>query len=351
MVRSVAATMMLGAGVLAVMAAAPAVAADPTGSPGPSMVPVATRLQATIPVEGSPDWPVVAFGSVWVLAPDLPLHGVGTPMLVRIDPATNTVVSTIELPDRLCQGIVATDDAIWACAKDALVRVDPTTDAITDLVPVKGATGGYRLAWGDGSVWSFGSTTFNADTVVRLDPATGTVTTYPLPATAGGMAYAFDALWVTIPDQGLVSRLDPATGDLTPVIAGPTGVAQIVAGEADLWVSLYGEPLSMYPSDGAAVAVAGDPQVARVATDGTLRALIPIGASGRGGVDLAADGPDVLVRNTSPWLARIDGATNAVVDQVTSEPDIDPIQGPLALGFDSIWTVNIEQNAVYRLAP
>ena len=106
-----------------------------------------------------PDWPLAAFGSIWVLAPDLPLHiDGGKPNLVRIDPATNEIVATIELPDRLCQGFVASDDAIWVCAADALVRVDPATNEITGTVPIKGAQAFYRPAFGGGMVWALGST-------------------------------------------------------------------------------------------------------------------------------------------------------------------------------------------------
>src|SRR3954468_382489 len=77
----------------------PALAADAAGSPPPSAQPVSQVLEATIPVPGSPDWPIAPFGSIWVLAPDLPMRqGTGTPNLVRIDPATDEVAATIELP-------------------------------------------------------------------------------------------------------------------------------------------------------------------------------------------------------------------------------------------------------------
>jgi hypothetical protein len=133
----------------------PAVQATPTptevDSPSPSQVEIqlTDRLEAEITVPGSPDRIEGAFGSIWVLAPDLPLIDPSqTPNLVRIDPATNEVVATIPVPDRLCQGFVASDDAIWVCAADALMRVDPDTNTITDRVPITGAQAFYKPAFG-----------------------------------------------------------------------------------------------------------------------------------------------------------------------------------------------------------
>ncbi|HET9666229.1 MAG TPA: hypothetical protein VFP09_05720 [Desertimonas sp.] len=127
----------------------PSVTASATATSSPAAseagTPLADRLEAEIAVEGSPDWPLAAFNSIWVLAPDLPLvDDSATPNLIRIDPATNEVTATIPLPDRLCQGFTASEDAIWACAADALIRIDPATNEITDTVPVTGAQYAYR---------------------------------------------------------------------------------------------------------------------------------------------------------------------------------------------------------------
>jgi len=76
--------------------------ASASPAPGDAGTPFADRLEAEIAVEGSPDWPLIAFDSVWVVAPDLPLiDDSATPNLIRIDPATNEVAATIPLPDDL----------------------------------------------------------------------------------------------------------------------------------------------------------------------------------------------------------------------------------------------------------
>ena len=325
-------------------AASPA-AASPSAavvSPSPSdlATPLAERLEAEIAVPGSPDWPLAAFGSIWVLAPDLPIRsGEGTPNLVRIDPSTNEVSATIELPDRLCQGFVASDDAIWVCAADALIRVDPATNGITDTVPIKGAQAFYRPAFGGGMVWALGSTSMVGDTVIRLDPATSETTSFPVPGSVGGLAFGFDALWLAMPGEGTVVRLDPATGAAEVIASGLVSPKSIVAGTDSLWVSLHGGSEDQ--------AQPGDPQVARIGpSNGEVLAEIEIGGSPQFGVELWPDADGVLVRSTAPWLARIDEATNEVVDRVVSEP---AIQGAVTTGFGSIWTINIERDVVYRV--
>ena len=322
------------------VASASAVVDDP--APIDAGVPLAERLEAEIAVPGSPDWPLAAFDSIWVLAPDLPTKtGSGAPNLVRIDPATNEIAATIELPDRLCQGIVASDDAIWACAVDGLVRVDPATNKVSGTVPIKGAQAFYRPAFGGGFVWALGSTSMVGDTVIRLDPATEKTTSFPVSGSVGGMAYGFDALWLAMPGQGTVLRLDPATGETTELATGLVSPKSIAVGTDSLWVALHG--------GGEDQARPGDPQVARIdPATGEVIAEIEVGGSPQLGVELWADADGVLVRSTTPWLARIDESTNQVVDPVTTEL---AIQGPLTVGFGSIWTVNIERDVVYRIKP
>ena len=315
-------------------------AASPT--PGDAATPLAERLEAEIAVPGSPDWPLAAFGSIWVLAPDLPTKtGTGTPNLVRIDPSTNEIAATIELPDRLCQGFTASDDAIWVCAAEALIRVDPATNEITDTVPIKGAQAFYRPAFGDGMVWALGSTSRMGDTVIRLDPATRETTSFPVPGSVGGLTYGFDALWLAMPGEGTVVRLDPASGATEVIASGLVSPRTIVAGTDSLWVSLHGGSEDQ--------AQPGDAQVARIdPTSGEVLAEIEVGGSPQFGVELWADADGLLVRSTTPWLARIDEATNEVVDPVVSK---EAIQGPVTTGFGSIWTINIERDVVYRVKP
>jgi streptogramin lyase len=323
----------------------PPAAASPDQSAAPTVASttLAERLQAEIPVAGAPDWPQAAFDSIWVLAPDLPIRGGGgSPSLVRIDPTTNAIAATIELPDRLCQGFVASDDAMWVCSTDGLVRVDPSTNDITTSVAIEGLSRTfYQPAFGGGAVWALGSTASASDTVIRLDLATETSTSQPLSAPIGGLAYGFDALWLTLTREGSLVRLDPDTGESEVMAEGLAAPAAVAVGSDSLWVALHGDPEEM--------ARPGDTQLVRVdPSTGDIRAEFAVGGSPQGGVLVWAGEGGVLVRSTSPWLVRIDEVTNDIVDTILAEP---PIQGPVTTGFGSIWTVNVERDVVYRVAP
>jgi hypothetical protein len=318
----------------------PAATSSPAASdPG---TPLADRLEAEILVEGSPDWPLAAFDSIWVVAPDLPLvDDSATPNLIRIDPATNEVAATIPLPDRLCQGFTASEDAIWACSADGLVRIDPDTDAITDTVPIRGGQAFYRPAAGAGMVWFLGSGGFASDTVVGLDPGAKATRTYQQSGSVGGMTYGFDALWLTIPGEGAVAKFDPVTEETEIVTTDLPNPKGIVAGPDSLWVSLHGA------NDD--VAAPGDTQLVRIDPEsGAVTAEFEIGGSPQTGVEAWAGEEAVYVRSTTPWMVRIDPATNEIVETITSDQ---AVQGPLTVAFDSIWTVNLEHDNVFRVTP
>ena len=285
--------------------------ATPSPATSDTGIPLADRLAAEIAVEGSPDWPLAAFDSIWVLAPDLPLvDDSATPNLMRIDPATNEVVATIPVPDRLCQGFTASEDAIWACAAGALIRIDPATDAITDTVPITGSQYGYRPAAGGGFLWFLGSSDFVADTVIALDTGAMSTRAFRQSGTVGGMAYAFDALWLTIPGEGAVVKFDPVTEKLEVVTTDQPNPTGIVAGPDSLWVSLHGA------NDDSASA--GDTQLVRIDPEsGEVTAEFAIGGSPQWGVEAWAGDEAVYVRSTTPWMVRIDPATNEIVETVT----------------------------------
>jgi hypothetical protein len=88
---------------------------------GPLSDTLEERLEATVDIEGA-DFPFVAFDSVWVVA-----GGPSHPAIVRVDPATNTIIADISVPGANCTGAVAGFDAIWACSSDGIVRIDPAT--------------------------------------------------------------------------------------------------------------------------------------------------------------------------------------------------------------------------------
>jgi virginiamycin B lyase len=139
---------------------------------------------------------------------------------------------------------IAKDGAIWFCQLrgDRLGRLDPGTGTITE-VPVESGSGPRRVAANaDGSVlwWAF----FGSNELVKFDPiAQKILKAYKLPAGKGGGAYAVTVdgagfPWVNEIDANTVVRLDPATERMQTVKLPTrnTGIRKmIVAADGRLW--------------------------------------------------------------------------------------------------------------------
>src|SRR5215470_14808038 len=191
------------------LAARPALA-DPTLPPG-------GHIAATIPDPASPVGVEAGFGSIWVA------NGpAGT--IVRIDPASNQVVATIQAGRPVCC-LAFGANAVWAAsfATDAVVRIDPAANAVVDSFPSGGlAPGG--ITFGDGFVWVANHHGNPTGSVAKIDPATDTVIdVIPVGAASptGGpsfLAAVPGSVWAAVPNQSALVRIDTATGAIAATI-------------------------------------------------------------------------------------------------------------------------------------
>jgi len=164
--------------------------------------------------------PVLAFESLWASACD---DGV----IIRIDPATGTLVSKVPAPGyrwlAFAQGRLFTGDAL------GLGEVDPTTETVTNL----GYCCGEVMGSDGQTVWLDRSTE-----VVRMDPADGSiVATFPI-ANAGSVTFEAGHAWLTANGAG-ITEIDLATNQVLRRIAVPG--SQVLAREAGgaLWVTVF----------------------------------------------------------------------------------------------------------------
>ena len=97
---------------------------------------------------------VAAFGSVWSLR--------GNGDVIRIDPESGRVDATIANPygfkPPLCQGIGASEDAIWACPAHGrppgtVVGIDPETNEVTSTLATRKIADQGRLISSAGKLW------------------------------------------------------------------------------------------------------------------------------------------------------------------------------------------------------
>jgi virginiamycin B lyase len=297
------------------------------------------RLVATVAIEGGPDLPTEAFGSVWVLTVDGELMGGDIPPSVqRIDPSTNEIIASVPLPGRLCQGIGASPEAIWACGPDGLVRIDPATNVVVAEVPFHAPLAVSRIAYGAGSVWAFATSAVGPDTVLRVDPATNAITaTIPLGHVAGTMAFGFDALWVTSPTDDIVLRIDPATGAVETWATDVEGAGTLSVGEDGVWVTLYGEKGAQAP-EAAPTIVRIDP------ASGDVTAEVDAGTSLEDSSGIFAAAGAVWVRGTDPFLVRIDPVTGEIVETIDGNHGT----GDVTVAFGSVWATS-EHGSVMRI--
>jgi len=189
--------------------------------------PTSAASLAPIVLGQRPLRPVPAFGSIWVAS-----AAEGT--VQRVDPATGAIMATITVADprrllaagcapssehayatgsfglRACDApsaVAAGAGAIWAVANDAnaIVRVDPARNAITDTIAV--GFSAWSVTATDDAVWL---SDYANDAVVRVDPRSR-----QLVARIGVPAWpteiAADSSWVVPAPRPSIARSDTST--------------------------------------------------------------------------------------------------------------------------------------------
>ena len=246
------------------------VAAAATGSillatsGGPGEHATTRGLTATLHLPGHPQFAVAGPTALWVTATGSSARPnvTSTGQLLRIDLATGNVAQTLQLPgqapslvrdgDRLITdpGIAGTsgehapgdlmtidsqtgrvlvrrhqqigtgpmtigDGELWAIQEKptTLQELSPTTLApVAPPLMLSQTSNVFALTWGDGYVWA---TAGNAGDVLRIDPATRTITRAHVGGFPIGIILAGGSVWVIDNANNTVLRLNPTT--LRPV--------------------------------------------------------------------------------------------------------------------------------------
>ena len=174
-----------------------------------------------------------------------------------------------------------------------------------------------------------GTSEIEPNSIGVLDPNSGEVTaTVELDDRPGAVASSGDAVWVTNPDVGTVSRIDPdqqAIVDTIQVGENPTGIA---VGEEAVWV-----------------VNSGGPTVSRISPD--TNEVVDTIEVGNGPAAIAVGEGAVWVTNRfDATISRIDPNSGEVLDIPVG---LDP-RG-IAVGFDSVWVGLAGSNQVVLVDP
>jgi virginiamycin B lyase len=205
---------------------------DANSDPAPGVVkrvdPTTGATLATISVGKSPYDIDVSPGAVWVAC-------YNSSSVIRIDPATNQIVTTIAIPN--ANGVTVGLGAVWVVSTDGRVtRIDAATNQIVTTIPTQ-ATGGY-IAVGNGAVWVTNpGTQGQADgSLSRIDPATNqVVVNTPLGSYPGVLAVSGTNVWIGMGGESTVVRVSATTNAVLARVAVSSDVWAIAAGTNVVW--------------------------------------------------------------------------------------------------------------------
>jgi virginiamycin B lyase len=207
------------------------------------------------------------------------------------------------------------------------------------VVPTLGQRSRDPVEAADGSIWWAGQW---GNLVGRIDPATGDMKEYPLPANAMPHTVVLDAagdVWYTGNKNGTMGRLDPDTGEITeykmPDPAAKDPHTAVFDQDGILWFTLQQSNM-----------------VGRLdpATGETKLVTMPIPDARPYGIKIDADGTPWFACNGSNCLVKVDPETMdlAVVELPTPETTV----RRLDIADDGmIWYVNSSQGRIGRLNP
>ncbi len=182
--------------------------------------PTRMAVTASIPVPGLDEGRIAASGDAWVTVGSR--HEVA-----RIDPSSKMIVATITVPGFPAQ-IAADSSGVWVVSLTdgpaLLIRIDPATNSVALRRPLSAGPGGLTV--GGGSVW------IATGDLLRSVRPDGSSETFPGQA-ADYLAYGQGSVWEA--RSGEVARFDPTTGRVEALISVPSAVG-IAYADGSVWV-------------------------------------------------------------------------------------------------------------------
>jgi virginiamycin B lyase len=155
----------------------------------------------------------------------------GTATLTRVDPGSQSVATSIPVPD--ADLVAVSGSRVWVVASNSIAyRIDPQADKVVSKVKVaRDPTG---IALGDGALWVAGR---SGRTITRASTTTGRVIAkVTTPESPRYVAVGAGAVWAASNDSPTVWRINPAKNKVVATITltdTPNGIAATASG---VWV-------------------------------------------------------------------------------------------------------------------
>jgi YVTN family beta-propeller protein len=202
------------------------------------------RIAATIVVGKRPCSGLAAgFGSIWV-------PNCGDKTISRVNIKTNAVIATIPAGPAESEGAIATsEDAVWLVTDrhGRLSRIDPKSNSVAATIEVP--AGSASVLYGHGAIWV---TTPAKNTLTRVDAKTNKVTdTVPVGPGPRFETFGAGAVWTLNQGDGSISRVDAQTRKVIASIqAGIPGAGgEIAFGLGRIWATVFQIPISEVDPD------------------------------------------------------------------------------------------------------
>jgi tRNA A-37 threonylcarbamoyl transferase component Bud32/outer membrane protein assembly factor BamB len=265
--------------------------------------------------------------------------------VVRIDPATNRLTDVI--PVAGVTDIATGDGFVWAAAGSTLAKISETSRTLVGHVdiphsPFRLGTGVHavEIAVGNGRVWDIAPTdpllVTSPSTVREVDPSRNEVVRTLQVSNPTSAAFGAGALWISSVAAAEVYKVDPETGRVLqtiPVESIQESPNAIAAGAEGVWVVQTAQGLATHidPETGDIVGTAPIPQADGVAVGG---------------------GSAWVIAEREGTVTRVNPATDAILNTITvGSPSTGRcgVPGGLAVTSTDVWVLSSEDGMLVRI--
>jgi len=339
-------------------------------------LPVVARRATSIPASNvtslhlpvaSANHASVAFGggNVWVL--EHTATGISAPCgrLVAVRAASAQVVGSVPIdlcPDALAYGA----GSVWVLSSKIgvtgyqLVRVDPSTFTVRSTVTIDGGPGGVTpqgdtgvkyqfVTGGSGQVVVAVQEPSGAAQLTALDEATETVTrSVTLPRSDGpvtGLGAAGGTVWVGTAN-GWVISFDPSSGARSRGVRLGTRVASLAAAGSELWVTVN-VPVPPHATYPGLDTLRLDPTTGKIAQDTGL----PMAFVSTDGTSVWALGSAPPYRSDAGLLAKIAATAGTMSDKAQLPATGYNVPDTLGVYAGTAWVINDGAGTLTRISP
>jgi streptogramin lyase len=208
--------------------------------------PKTNTVTTTVPrVKGQLHFIAYGFNSLWLTT--------GDNKLIRVDPTTGKTIASIQYADGFpdCNGFVfASANAVWIdqCDKENLIKIDPVTNTVVSTTPyaklIDAVDMQAKIPAGKGTdfIWVMAWDGGTKGGLLRIDPTTGVgVAFLPLNQDQSGdgfIAVSDESIWFG--GNGQINRVNVATNQIDATYrTDPGTIIHVGLGFGSVWLENY----------------------------------------------------------------------------------------------------------------